>query len=122
MQVSREDAFGMLSKWRTESSPICGLLMTKFCLLKFGGCITDLVPNGFTVTQYPGAAGVGRKIFDLTVDLRFASDFNYGDPREAPEHVRKEYEGKVNGLLNFDLPDGAACAIFEFETTTPAQI
>lgn len=51
MTVSREDAVGLLSKWKSESIPVTGLLRVDGVGVTFGGFITDLLPQGFVVAQ-----------------------------------------------------------------------
>jgi hypothetical protein len=111
MSISFEEALGLLSKWKTESTPVIGVVVFDGGGGTFWGFITELDPNGFVVAQQPTPES---KSIEMLFALGQASEFDYQDLREAPEHIRASIRGKVSSLLSMKLGTSALC-LYEME-------
>jgi hypothetical protein len=109
MIVSREEAFGLLSKWKSESIPVAGLLRVDGVGVTFGGFITDLQPQGFVVAQMLES---GRKAVEVLIGFDKAEGFEYQDLREAPPDLREKLQGSIAALMAIKLPT-ADCCLYE---------
>lgn len=111
MTVSREDAFGLLSKWKSESTPVAGVLTLDGVGVTFGGFITDLLSYALVVTQFLKPE---FKCVEVLIGLDSVINFEYQDLREAPAHLGEKFKGKIAAVLVIHLPT-AQCCLYEME-------
>ena len=107
-----DEAFGLLSKWNSESVGVRGILLIDGVVVTFGGLIKHLSPDGLVITQH---AKPNEKTAEVRVALRAASTFEYGDIRELPKEIRDVNVGKITSILVIHIPAGM-CALFVGES------
>lgn len=113
MTLSFDEALGLLSKWKTESMPVVGVVAFDGGGGTFWGFITDLDSNGFVVAQQ---ASRESKALEMFFALGQASEFDYQDIREAPEEVRSRLASIV-AVLQMRIGT-SALTLFEKEQLT----
>ena len=110
MTLSKEDALALLSKWKNEEAAIQVTVLSPIGEFKFGGIVTDFSSLEFSMVSPLSL----RPIFELSINIAQAFDFDYSDSREAPPDIEAAATEIVKGLLHFKLP-GASVGIFEME-------
>jgi hypothetical protein len=108
MNASRDDALALLSKLKNERASIVLTVLSSSCKLSIAGIVSECSAAEFCVTPI----GPDNKSF-VCIDLSHAQKFDYSDSREAPPEVPEGAKGVVAGVLYFQLPHGAAVAVFE---------
>ena len=98
MKVSLEEAFGLLSKWKSEQTPLLGIARLDGAGITFGGIISALEPYAFLVS-HPVNEFLA---VEIVIGLKDAQ-FEYKDLREAPPKVAEKFKGKVNAVLEVTL-------------------
>jgi len=106
-----DEALGLLSKWKSESVGVRGILVVDGGAVTFGGLIKFLSPDALVITQY---AKPGQKVAEVKLALGTATAFEYGDVREIPEEIRDTHFGKISSILVIHIP-GGICTLFAGE-------
>jgi hypothetical protein len=110
MTLSKDDALALLSRWKNEEAAIQVTILSPVGEFKFGGIVTDFSPIEFSMVSPPSL----RPVFELSINISQAFDFDYSDSREAPPEIEAAATEIVRGLLHFKLPV-ASVGIFELE-------
>jgi hypothetical protein len=115
MIVSAADAFDLMKKWRSESTPLLAYVgINESVVIRLLGVISDLSADGFIVSKYEGPDRKGNQA-EMAIGFHGAKEFDYRDMREAPLETRAVWGEYIAGILAFKLPVGS-CLIHELQT------
>lgn len=104
MEISREEALSLLSKWRSESSGIFAKLETDAVKSFFSGHIVAASPETVAIGREPH--------FTLSITLKSIGTLDYSDMREQPMAMRTEYGHIVDEKLQMGFLLGGGIAIY----------
>ena len=96
MRASLDEALGVLSKWHTEESRLVVILVTDGAALRVEGWFVALLENGVGMVLSDCA---NPDAHNLVVAVHLATDFHYGDPRDAPEYLREKMSDEVESMM-----------------------
>jgi hypothetical protein len=100
MIVSRDDAFGFLSRLATSSSKLVAVLAARFGEFSFECCTVELSPDILTLEAQPRGTGPeDAPVQSWMISMSAVVEFGYGDVREAKPRDRDDLEGPFGPLL-----------------------
>jgi len=105
----------LLGKWHSEVARLDVIFLTTGAALVLSGWFVSLLENDAGVVLSDCAKPDDG---NLVVALHAATEFQYGDPREAPENVREYLSRAIDSVLAIALRETWALYLYESKTGT----
>jgi hypothetical protein len=103
MELSLQDALDIFRGWKDETSPVTFFLDGTEALVRIRGVVAGIVEDEIVVSTETSR---------IRLDLKNA-EFEYQDPREAPEFLRQAAESDFLCCVEVCLPTDSRCFLFE---------
>ena len=107
MIISREEAVELFNKWKTESTPLTGILVGD-AAVRFSGVITELNPSGLVVSQTLPSGQTD----EVMIGFHRVRSYDYQDSREAPPEIQEKVAGKIVSVLEMTF-DTSTVMLYE---------
>lgn len=108
MEVSLDTVLSLLSKWKSESTPIRFAASVGF-VMSFTGVISQFNSNAILLQNQIKPDDY------VIVPLRIARAFDYTDAREAPPGTDERTKEQVASMLMLVSGDGSSIALVELK-------
>jgi hypothetical protein len=103
MELPLEDALGIFRGWRDETSAVMFFLEGTEALVKIRGVLTGVSEDEIVISNDASRLRLGLK----------KAEFQYQDPRKAPDFLRQAAESEFVCCIEVCLPTDSRCLLFE---------